>query len=212
MLLTEILQKVQLVPKIIIAKVAIVNYSGIKSVGVLHDNLVMLVTDHWCSLLRKLIFHVVKIIHDFAKLLLCFLVQIWNGNSSGENSIIGVICGERCGCFSGQIVEFLSRDASIQAINDFKSDGDLRNLSRWSKKIWAEEEENLLDQRTPYLSHSTISEYGKWFYRSGSLPSVHLSTINALNTLQLSNYDSIFLTSFYDKHLDHFRSLFGVIQ
>lgn len=60
---------------------------------------------------------------------LCFFVQIGNDDTSSQNGIIGMVCGHRGCCFSGQCVQLLSGDSSVKTIDHLQRNRNLLTVN-----------------------------------------------------------------------------------
>lgn len=108
----------RLEPEVVVFKVASKHDGTVDDVGVFHDELEHVLSDHG----RRQIggwFHVVMQVADhISEELLCLLVEVGHGNARGQLSKVGVFGGEFGGDFSCELVQLHRGDALVHALSD----------------------------------------------------------------------------------------------
>jgi hypothetical protein len=89
--LQEIRPLQSLEPKVVVAKVTVIDDGRVQHVLVSHDTIVRLFTDHWRGLARLWVDVGVQISRDLGKHLFRLLVEVGDCNPGGEEGIIRML-------------------------------------------------------------------------------------------------------------------------
>lgn len=90
--------------EVVVRKVTVVNDGRVKDVLVVHDDLKHVIGDHRSMLVSLWVDPVVEIGHDGGEGLFRLLVQVGNGNTGGEDGIVGVFGRKIRSGLSGEIL------------------------------------------------------------------------------------------------------------
>lgn len=93
--------------------------------GILLDDLVDLRSDHRRVLAGLRVVEVVEVLHRLRELLLGLLVQVRDGDTRREQSVVRMASGHRRSHLRGQVVQLDGGDALVDAAHHFQSDFEL---------------------------------------------------------------------------------------
>jgi hypothetical protein len=90
--------------KVVVRKVSVVDDRGIEDILVVHYDLVDIIGDHRRVLIGLGVDPVVEIGYDCRECLLGLLVEVGDGNTSGENGVVRVLGREVCSGLRSEIL------------------------------------------------------------------------------------------------------------
>lgn len=108
--------------KVVVIVVTIVNDGRVQAISIGHDSLVEGFRNFRLRLASLGINVVVEAFNDSRELLRSFLLQIADGDASGQDGIVGVLSGQVGSGLGSQVIKFNGSDTGIDTGNDFLSD------------------------------------------------------------------------------------------